>query len=481
MKQAAVTPLCCLLGVALALSPFQGARGQGGNEHHGPKPSRQKEVDARYKAALKANKGNPDKLVLPGLVADRKARSVEVLAESTGLKEHEIAEFLLVDQTSDRGYEALLWSYAKPSAVHEALNFIGLKSGTPYDPAALRFWADGDRVSLIVSNADGATFPIERLVVMSDNDAPLPEEGFVFTGSMMDPSEDNTGGTLYGADVDQTRPVASIFNDPVAVLDLPRQADRSELYGKQVVNPETMIAGGELVTLVMTPGDPAGKMRVRNLVFSLGSSAVANTLICRLAESDGKVICVETNVTPVLEKLVAVAREGGVVHVELSFGASLLLGEARKLSVVMAMLENMGRVRIKPPVAGQLYYRAFVPDKSWLTPEGRPSQPWELHLKRKKDGALAGQLVLREEIWSEDKLPVRSYKQVSFDVADAKALEEQLEKDARERKESGRGISPNVFLVFGEPAMSYGETVAFLAPVLKANRTVYVFPGVATP
>ena len=86
----------------------------------------------------KAYEGNSDVLVLPGLVADRKERKVDILVEATGLAGGAVAEFLLVDQSSSHGYEALLWSFAKPSDVHAALLFIGLRPGAPYNPRALR-------------------------------------------------------------------------------------------------------------------------------------------------------------------------------------------------------------------------------------------------------------------------------------------------------------------------------------------------------
>lgn len=468
------------IALAAVFSPMAGAQGE--RNQYGPKPSGEPAALAQYKANLEACKANPDKLVLPGLVADRKARTVEVLAESTGLKEGDIAEFLLVDQTSDRGYEALLWSYAKPSAVHRALTFIGLEPGSPFNPAALRFWPSGDRVILTVRKADGKRFPIERLVLDKETDATLNEEGFVFAGSLMVPPQDGKGESLYGADVEEARPVASVFNDPVTVLDVPRQASKGDVYGKQVVNSGDSLSAGELVTIVMTPGDPEGKRNARHLVLSLDKLAGTNGLSCRLAEAGGKVLQQAAAITPMLEQLVAFSKGGAKVYVALSIGDALPLGEARKLCVVMAMMENMGGIRIEPPVAGQLYYRAFVPDKSWLTPEGRPSQPWELHLLHKKDGGgVAGQLVWHEEVWPEEKTQDKSYKRVAYDVADAKALGARLGKDTADRLAAGKGVPPSVLLVFADPALNYGETLAFLAPVLKTNYTVYVFVEAGAP
>jgi hypothetical protein len=266
------------------------------------------------------------------------------------------------------------------------------------------------------------------------------------------------------------------------VLDVPRQTSKGDVYGKQVVNSGVSLTAGELVTIVMTPGDPDGKRNARHLVLSLDKLAGTNGLSCRLAEAGGKVLHQAAAITPMLEQLVAFSKGGAKVYVALSIGDALPLGEARKLCVVMAMMENMGGIRIEPPAAGQLYYRAFMPDKSWLTPEGRPSQPWELHLLHKKGGGgVAGQLVWHEEVWPDEKTQAKSYKRVAYDVADAKALGARLGKDTADRLAAGKGVPPSVLLVFADPALNYGETLSFLAPVLKTNYTVYVFVEAGAP
>ena len=101
-------------------------------------------VAAAYAANLKKYKDDGAWLVLPGLVADRKRRRIELAVESAGLGRDAPCEFAVIDETSGHGYEALLISFAKPSAVHQALRFIGQEPGEPYDPDALRFWAKGE-------------------------------------------------------------------------------------------------------------------------------------------------------------------------------------------------------------------------------------------------------------------------------------------------------------------------------------------------
>ena len=214
-----------LLLASLFITAF--VSGQEPSDNFGPKPARSAEAKAKYEASLAASKGKPDLLVLPGLVADRKARTVEVLVETTGLRADGVAEFLLVGHESSRGYEALLWSYAKPGDVHSALKFIGLKPGTPRNPVVPSLSLGGDRVTLTVRDEKGKSVPIERLILDRQTEKTLPEEGFVFSGSLMLPQTGTNKAARFVADVDELRSVASIYNEPTAILDVPRAQARA--------------------------------------------------------------------------------------------------------------------------------------------------------------------------------------------------------------------------------------------------------------
>lgn len=442
-------------------------------EHYGPKPTAAPKAKAQYEANLKACKGNPDKLVLPGLVADRKARSVEVLVESTGLRAEEAVEFLLVDQASSHGYEALLWSFAKPSDVHRALEFIGLKPAAPRNPAVPRLWSDGDRVTLEINDGGNEAFPIERLILDKETGRTLPEEGFVFAGSMMVPPPDGKGAARYAADVYDPRSVASIYNEPAALLDVPREASQGELYGRQVVNPEAATDGGTVLTVVMKPADPDGRARPRQLRLSLDCAAPTG-LVCRLSEPGGAVLGEASSITPVLEKLAALRKDAAAPGIELSFAEAVPVRDVGKTCMVMAMVESMGMAGVKPPAAGELYYRAFVPDKRWMKPEGRPSQPWELHLRRGGDGRATGELVLHQEVLRDGQTePV--YERTTSAVSTPAAVRAKLDADAQERRKTGASPLPAVLLVYAPGAMRYGEVAAFVRPVLDTHGTVYVF------
>jgi hypothetical protein len=443
-------------------------------EHFGPKPSGGSKAKAQYEANLKAHKGNPDVLVLPGLVADRKARRIDVLVECTGLKANETVEFLLVGQDSSHGYEALLWSMARPGDVHRALEFIGLKPGPPANPSLPRFVPDGDRVTLGVRDDGSAPVPIEQLVLDTETGRTLPEEGFVFAGSMTVPPQDGKGPWVYAADVTDARSVASIFSDPAAVLDVPRRVDQSEAYGRQVVNPEAAFDGGKLLTVVISPAGPDGRPPARRLQLLVDCAAGATGTVCSLAETNGVRLAEASTLPPLLEKLATLRKPGDAPPcIALCFGGAAPLRDVGRACRVLAMMETMGLVRIVPPAADQIYHRAFTPDPAWLRPEERPSQPWELHLRR-QDGKVAGEMAWQEALWSDDR-PTPAYQRRAFAAATPGDVRARLDADRREREQSGRPALPAALLVYAPATLRYGDLLAFVRPALSTHGTVYVF------
>lgn len=463
-----------LVLVALLMACGLTGRAQEEDEHYGPRPTGMAKSRERDEVARAAHAGNPDMLVLPGLVANRKTRQVDVLAESTGLGAGTELEFLLVDQDSSHGYEALLWSHAKPSDVHKALEFIGLKPGSPYNPAAMRFWADGDPVKLSVSVDGGIPVPIEELVLDNETETTLPEDGFIFTGSVTVLSPDGSGASAYAADVYDPKSVASIYNEPAAVLDVPRQANKGELYGRQVVNPETALEHGALLTILMEPGASGKVGPAPRADLSLLYPPAATGVVFRLAGADGAVLAESGELVPVLEQLSALRKGEIPPQVKLHVAQTLPLREILKPAVSLAMMETLGMLRMEPPPEGQLYYRAFVPQKEWLLPQGRPSQPWELHLRLQEDGAVGAEMVLNESVWSGTDLQPTFNRRV-LPVADPAALRSQLDAEAKARVAEGKAPLPGVLLVFAPPALTYGQVLSYLAPVLGSHGTMYVF------
>lgn len=473
MRSRKMTFIGCLLVSLPLLPPRQGLCQDDMDEPYGPRPQCVKLAQERYEAAKVTYTNNPDVLVLPGLVANRKQRRVEVLAESTGLAAGELAEFLLVDKDSSHGYEAMLWSFAKPSDVHWALIFIGLKPGPPYNPRTVYFRSGGDRVNVTIADSDTPPVPIETMIMDNETEETLPEEGFVFAGSMTIPAPDGKGGTVYVADEYDPRSVASVYNERSAVLDVPRQAPKDELYGRQVVNPDAYVEGGKLLTIVMEPRDPEGRAEPPHTVLSVGSIPGATGLVYRLTGADETLLKEGASVMPVLEQLSGLRTNDIPPYVALSFAAALPVPELIKVCLPVAVMESMGMVQMDPPADDQLYYRSFLPDKAWKLPAGRPTQPWELHLSLSEE-KVTGKMVLNEAVWSEGSTEP-SFSSRTIDVPAPMDLRAALDADTLARQTAGKSPLPGVLLVFVPPSLTYGQLMNFLKPVKDTHGTVYVF------
>ncbi|NQU23096.1 MAG: hypothetical protein HQ567_17600 [Candidatus Nealsonbacteria bacterium] len=463
---------------------------------YGDRPKHAARAKAEYEANQAKYKGADNVLVLPGLVADRKARRVEVTAEATGLVSGSIVEFLVIDAGSGKGYEALLWSLARPSDVHRALRFIGMTPGKPFNPARLRFWSKGERVVASVAAADESGEPVaatrlEQFVIDSGTEAPLPEVGFVFTGSFMVGSPDGKAGRVYAADVLDPKSLVSIYNDPTAVLDVPRHARQRAVYGTQIVGPKYDYAKHELVKIILQPEYKDGRRRVVDLTLQVGRSspaarpesnttdrdATASTLAFGLTDAAGKQMTEKPQLPAVLGVFDGLIRDGRDPYLSVCFDAALSLAEVRRVCRLIAAIDCETGIRVEPPDTRQLYYEALLPNAELLDRESRIVDPWELHVTRAAEPTpqkLTGSLELHESVYIAGDANPQS-KTTTFDVPSPDALRRELDADAARRQAAGRRPGPPILLVFADASLTYGELVEFLSPALTTHNIVHVF------
>ncbi|HUT12721.1 MAG TPA: YdjY domain-containing protein [Thermoguttaceae bacterium] len=461
---------------------------------YGDRPRHAARAKTAYETDLAKYEGADDVLVLPGLVADRRAKRVEVMAEATGLAAGSIVEFLLIDAGSGKGYEALLWSLARPSDVHRALEFIGMAPGKPFHPAKLRFWSKGERVVASIAaphDSGNRVVPtrLERLVIDGNTGAPLPEVGFVFAGSFMVDNPGEKPGRAYAADVLDPKSVASIYNDPTAVLDVPRRARKEAVYGSQVVGPQYDYAKHEPVKIILEPEYKDGRRRVVDLVLQVGRSAVkassefagadrtepAATVQFLLRDAAGKAMTENRQLADVLGIFGALIRQGRDPYVSVRFDAALRLAEVREVCRFLGAIDSETGVRVEPPAPGQLYYEALLPDVELLDRESRIVDPWELHLVWSGEEAkekITGTLALHESVFVGGRSEA---KVTTFELETPEALRRQLDADAARRKTAGRRPGPPILLVFADANLTYGKLVDFLGPALTTHNIVHVF------
>lgn len=460
--------------------------------NYGDRPTHVDRVKSDYENNLAKFKGMPDVLVLPGLIANRKEQRVQIMAEATGLTEGTTLDFLLIGPESGRGYEALAWSHAQPSDVHKALEFIGMKPGQPFNPGKLRFWSKGERVHLTVGPIEAEErIPFESLVTDKTTGEPLSDDGFIFTGSCMVTKPGERSQRVYAADFLQPQSIASIFNDPIAVLDVPRRARLSEVYGKQVVGPEYDFQRNELLSIIIEPEHKDGRRRVRELNLDIRPSSPAtipdkpvsrqaatasNSLASYeflLTDTTGKAISENRDLVSVLGEFETLVRNGQSPYVSVRFDRAMPLTDVQRLCRIIGVIDSELGIRVEPPTAGQLYYRALLPSAQWKDRENRVLQPWELRLVQAGD-KISGTLILVEsplhDGGSEPKLKV-----TEFAVDSAEAIRKRLDADAQRRREAGRDPAPPILLVFADGDLAYGQLFDFLSLALPTHNTVHVY------
>ncbi len=94
----------------------------------------------------------------------------------------------------------------KPSAVHKALEELGLKPGKPAKGEGAKAEGPEVRIYLELPGADGkpVKHPIEKLLVDGKSGKPLPPVKWHFTGSVTKQPDPEKGDKVYGADLSGT-------------------------------------------------------------------------------------------------------------------------------------------------------------------------------------------------------------------------------------------------------------------------------------
>jgi hypothetical protein len=416
-------------------------------------------------------------LVLPGLVADRKKGRVEVMVERTALGPNAPCEFTVIGETSDHGYEALLISFARPSAVQQALEFIGAEPGAAYDPESLRFWARGGSCVLSLSATNGPPLRLERLLVDRRTGKPLREEGFLFTGARLVPALADPQKLVPAADEYQPKSIVSLFNATCSILTVPYSAPKEEVYQNTIVNPDTGFPEGALLTLAIEPASQAEAGRAKDLLLLAGpgrpTAAQEPLASLDLQLSDGPAqLNGKPGVVSMLEALAGLDRTRYRYYLTVRFGDQLELGQAQALARILAVIDCERGVRVEPPPAGQLYYRAFMPDARFLDRRARIFHPWELALSE-KDGQVSGRLIVVDSVWK-NGVPAPELSATERAVASPRELRRELDAEQERARRSASRARPPVLLVFAPGSLKYGQLAAFLEPVLPTLKIVHV-------
>lgn len=415
-----------------------------------------------------------DYLVRPGVLANRKEKRVKLSGRATGISEHDPVEFFAIPMDSGKDYESMSVVFARPSDVHAALEFIGMKPGRPVNYAKAHFWPKGERVTMTFEwdepgekdgEAKARQVAAEELIVDRRHRPakPLPKLGLVFVGSYMIAPEDGSK-PIYGADVSDSKSIASDFNDPSTVLDVPHQWVKGQVYGALKPNPAYRFAAGQAVTLTIRPEKREGA-RVVDLVLEVGPGAEKGLAKAKfvLTDAQGKAVTEQATLVHALAHFEKLAAEKRDPFVTVKANEKLTLGEVKELFNLIKQMDSSGGIRVEAPPVGQLFYRAFFPEEEWRDRDKRLGRPWELHLK--KEGKLKGELILPADAIDDN--------QGRGDLKFAVGTAEEVAKVLAEKSDRW---SRTVY-IFADGGVGYGELLGFIGPAMKTHETVYVFLG----
>jgi len=430
-------------------------------------------VTNRYKSDLKQFADDAAIMVRRGLLASRHDHTVQVYADSTGLREGDTIEYYLIGEGSSHAYEALAISFAAPAAIYEALEFVGMSPGHGVDYERLHLWPKGERVRIMVegvaANAQFGPLPLENLLWGYTKGQPAPADGFVFTGSRHVPARGDGAKLALAAAQHAPFSIISDYNEPDTILDVPFRATKGDAYGDNTVNARYELEAGSLLRFTMRPEYTNGFKRVLELELQAYPRKTGGTdpsdVAFTLVETGSGATNTYADIVGLLAALAGHVDSGGDPFATLDFSRSLNLRQCQTLSQVLSGIETERGIRIEPPQPGALYYRAFIPDERFRERAERYMQPLELHL-RILDNRVDGYLVRIEETWGTDVHP--TLKTQSFPLDFYKDLPDAIR---------DTGIAHPILLIYADGNIQLGALLDLIAPIRESHKFIHIYLG----
>ncbi len=404
---------------------------------------------ATCEARLVTNKTTLDDagryFVARGVVADKQARTLTLDAFTTGVGKGDIAEFFLVTENSGHDYESLFSTFATSDDICKAIEFIGVPRGLSVNYGKARFWPKGERLNATVSIASAPAVVLESLVDDTETGLPLSKEGFVYVGDRR-----NAEGAFIG-DVSGPGSVIASYNEPLTVMDVPRMAVQEAVYEKYRVSSNIVAKADVWSEIILSPEQrpAASPLRVRDVAVAFSTNGVAL--------DDGDVVSFKA----ALEMLQTYSATDRDAYATLQWSDALSLSQIRDFCRIVQLVDVDSGIRVEPPMEGDPYYKAFLPQEDWRDRVKRFSQPCELRFA--SDGS--AMVVAIQEIWKDDaikpELKIEEIQGVTVETLP------QLLKD--------KGSELSVLLVFAPGTLEYGQIKPFLKAVKITHPNVHVF------
>ncbi len=420
-------------------------------------------VAAWHTANIKAAEGAPHLRTLPRVRVDLESHTVSFYAEATGNSPREPVEFFLIGEKSGNAYEAIAVALADPAQINSGLQILGMSTGRSADPVATRFWSKGERVIMTFNGIRA-----ETLIRDSRTGKPLAANGFIYTGSSLVPTEDGAA-TALAAQIRHPYAIASNYNEPESLLDVPWQAPQTAVYSHQILNTDFLFMPGERILVVISPEYPDGKRRVQDLHLTIGIAdaiadgprTMADARFSVTNQTSGTGLLENATIDRLLATFTGLIDDGRDPFVEVTIQSETPLGLIRPIVAILKTIDNEKGIRVEPPPPGDLYYHAFIPNEAFRHRRDRYIQPWELQLAATGTGVLTR---IDEEWTRGEPKPVLTTEAIPVGSA------EELLKILSTQNIDVRGI-----YVFAPPDLTYEGLMRMIRPVLPTHPHVHVY------
>ncbi|MBO7298716.1 MAG: hypothetical protein J6V41_02755 [Kiritimatiellae bacterium] len=432
-------------------------------------PAYESELD---KLVEKRKAENSQLVVERGICINLEKKEIILDAITTEIKEGGISEFAVISFNSGHDYEALFKAYATPTRICKAIESLGTKRGRPVDYSSLTFWSKGEHYSVSVKY-NGVERPISDYIYDVNQKKIMDSITFVYLGSKWNKSAD--GEETFAGDSEGPGSIVSMYNEPLSVFDIPKNAPQGQVYEKSLVSKNVISNEAERVEIILRPEARPVSAPNRNV-------DVVTTLTQDGISIDSAEAIKPIDFVKYLNDKLTLKQD---VYAQLAFAENVSLTDIAAFAVLIDSLEQKELIKVEAP-KNNIYYKAFLPQEAWLKRSDRLAQPLELHIS-KVENQISKKLIAIKEVWpdaSQSINPTLEPKEYEINqVTNVAELGVQAESWKRDmsledsvfKNYIASGKAP--LLVFAPTNLTFMELQAELKPLQKTHSNIFIFIG----